>query len=67
VNLEAGYKISPRVRLHVEAFNLFDAEDSDVEYFYESRLPGEPDAGVPDIHTHPTVPRTFRAGLRVTF
>jgi hypothetical protein len=37
----------------VETFNLFDANVSDIDYFYASRLPGEPAYGVEDIHTHP--------------
>jgi outer membrane receptor protein involved in Fe transport len=49
----------------VECLNIFDREDNDIEYFYTSRLPGEPDAGFDDIHLHPTEPRTFR--LRVTY
>jgi hypothetical protein len=36
------------------------ARDSDIEYFYASRLPGEPVDGVADIHLHPTLPRTAR-------
>jgi hypothetical protein len=67
VNLGAGYKISPRVRVVLDVFNLFDAEDSDIDYYYESRLPGEPVEGVADIHLHPTLPRTARVGLSVAF
>jgi hypothetical protein len=51
----------------LDIFNLFDADDSDIDYFYESRLPGEPPGGVTDIHLHPTLPRTARVGLRVAF
>jgi hypothetical protein len=67
VNLQAGYKVSPRVRLVLDIFNLFDAEDSDIDYYYASRLPGEPEGGVEDIHLHPTIPLTARIGLAVTF
>jgi hypothetical protein len=66
VNGEIGYKFSPRVRLVLEGFNLFDAEASDIEYFYESRLPGEPAEGVADIHLHPALPRMARVALRFT-
>jgi hypothetical protein len=34
---------------------------------YTSRLPGEPDEGVDDVHTHPTPPRSVRAIVRVQF
>jgi hypothetical protein len=51
----------------LDAFNLLDAAASDIDYFYTSRLPGEPLDGVDDIHTHPTLPRTLRASVRVRF
>ena len=55
------------MRLALDVFNLFDAEDSDIDYFYTSRLPGEPADGVDDIHFHPTLPRTARLNLIVGF
>jgi hypothetical protein len=67
VNLEAGYRVSRTVRLAVDVFNLFDAAHSDVDYFYTSRLPGEPAAGVDDFHFHPVLPRTARVNLIVGF
>ena len=44
---------------------LFNAEVSDIDYFYTSRLSDEPAAGIDDIHTHPALPRSFRFGLRL--
>ena len=67
VNLEAGYKLSRSVRLAVDVFNVFDAEHSDIDYFYASRLPGEPAGGIEDLHLHPTLPRTARVTLIVGF
>ena len=64
VNAALGYRFSNRVRLVAEIFNLFDAEDSDVDYFYRSRLPGEPAEGVDDIHLHPVLPRSVRVNLQ---
>lgn len=66
-NGEAGYRFSSTVRLVFEGFNLFDAEVADVDYFYVSRLQGEPDGGVADVHTHPTLPRSARIRLQITF
>ena len=66
-NLEGGYKFSKNVKLVLDVFNLFDATDSDIDYFYTSRLPGEPLQGVDDIHMHPTSPRTARLSLVVGF
>lgn len=48
-------------------FNLFDRKASDVDYYYTSRLPGEPAAGIDDIHDHPVEPRTLRLTLRASF
>lgn len=67
VNLEAGYKLTRSVRIALDVFNLFDARHSDIDYFYASRLPGEPAGGVEDIHFHPALPRTARIGLIVGF
>ena len=67
VNLEAGYKVTPSLRLAVDVFNLLDAKHSDIDYFYPSRLPGEPAEGVDDLHFHPTLPRTARVSLVVGF
>ena len=67
INLTAGYRIRPSARVAVDVFNLLDARQSDVDYFYTSRLPGEPVSGIDDIHFHPTLPRTARVSLVVTF
>jgi hypothetical protein len=53
------------VRIFVDGLNLLNAADSDIDYFYTSRLPGEPFAGVDDLHFHPALPRTFRVSLNV--
>jgi TonB dependent receptor/Carboxypeptidase regulatory-like domain/TonB-dependent Receptor Plug Domain len=66
-NAELGYRLSSKARLVVEMFNLFDAKVSDIDYFYASRLPGEPAHGVEDIHTHPALPRSARVGLQFSF
>jgi outer membrane cobalamin receptor len=67
VNLEAGYRLTRSLRLAVDVFNVLDARHSDVDYFYASRLPGEPAEGIEDLHLHPTLPRTARVSLRVGF
>lgn len=66
VNAEAGYRWD-RYTLSLELLNLFDKEASDIDYFYTSRLPGEPAEGVDDKHFHPAEPFTARATLRVNF
>ena len=62
VNLSAGYKLG-NARLTVQLLNVLDEEDSDVQYFYTSRLPGEPPEGVDDVHFHPAEPRELRVSL----
>jgi hypothetical protein len=65
-NGEVGYKFSDQVRLVLEGFNLFDAEVSDIDYFFESRLAHEPEP-VEDIHFHAAIPRSARVALKVSF
>ena len=66
VNLGANYDWGP-VRFGLSVINLFDSKDSDIEYFFASRLPGEPAAGVEDTHLHPVAPRQVRATLSARF
>ena len=66
-NGEIGYRVSSQARVVLEGYNLLDAKVSDIDYFYTSRLPGEPDSGVEDLHTHPAIPRTARISLQVSF
>ena len=62
-----GYHLPPTWTLGVDVFNLLDARVSDIDYFYTSRLPGEPLGGVDDIHTHPSEPRAVRVSLTARF
>jgi hypothetical protein len=67
VNGQAGVRISPGARVVLDVFNLFNTEASDIDYFYTSRLRGEPLGGVDDIHAHPALPRSVRVGLQFAF
>jgi hypothetical protein len=44
---------------------MFNRRVDDITYFYASRLPGEPAAGVEDKHFHPAEPRTLRLSLTI--
>ena len=66
-NAEVGYRLSSRARLVLELFNVFDASVSDIDYFYTSRLPVEPEDGIEDIHSHPSRPRSARVGVQLSF
>jgi outer membrane receptor protein involved in Fe transport len=60
---DLGYRFNPDWSVGFDIFNLLDARTSDIDYYYASRLPGEPLAGVNDIHTHPSEPREFRVSI----
>ena len=53
-------------RVVLECFNIFNAAVADIDYFYTSRLPGEPSTGIEDVHTHPALPRSLRLGLQIS-
>jgi len=59
VNLRVGRQLGDW-RIDAELLNLLDADDRDIEYFYASRLPGEPADGVEDRHFHAFEPRALR-------
>jgi hypothetical protein len=63
VYADLGYRFNPDWSVGFDIFNLLDARSSDIDYYYTSRLPGEPLAGVNDIHTHPSEPREFRISI----
>lgn len=65
--LRTGYVLTPKTKLSLDIFNLFDRKGSDIDYYYTSRLKGEDAAGVSDVHSHPVEPRTFRVGLTHRF
>lgn len=66
VSLETGYQLSRAWRIKADLLNLFDSKSSDIEYFYTSRLQGEPEA-VEDTHFHPVEPLTVRIALVARF
>ena len=66
VNLEAGYKYK-NLRAQINVLNLLNSDQHDIDYFYVSRLPGEPLDGVADVHFHPIEPRTVRFYLTYRF
>ena len=66
VNFRVGYAFSDNISLALDVLNLFDSSDHDVEYFYESQLPGEL-APVEDSHFHIFEPRAARLNLELTF
>ncbi len=67
ISAHVGYKFNARNRVEVEGFNLANRQASAIDYYYTSRLPGEPAAGVNDIHFHPIESRSFRFNYVANF
>jgi hypothetical protein len=62
-----GYKFDGGLIVRVDAFNVLDQKSHQIDYFYASRLAGEPAAGIDDVHFHPLEPRSFRLVVRKEF
>ncbi|GMW07009.1 MAG: hypothetical protein AMXMBFR8_18050 [Nevskiales bacterium] len=67
IDAQVGYELARGLQLRLDVFNLFNAATNDITYYYTSRLPGEPAAGVDDRHLHPGEPRSFRVSLSYRF
>jgi TonB dependent receptor/TonB-dependent Receptor Plug Domain len=48
-------------------YNILNAKANAMEYWYVDRLPGEPAAGVADVHIHPLEPISVRLTLTKNF
>lgn len=66
LNGRIGYRITPHLKLEIEAFNLTNRRDSAIDYFYESCLKDEA-AAVADVHFHPIEARSPRVTLNAAF
>ena len=67
VALRVGASIGENSKVALDVFNLFDHQVSDIDYYYASRLRGEPAPGVNDVHFHPAEPRSVRLTLSTSF
>ena len=54
-----------RFKVKLEVLNLLNSHDDEIQYYYTSRLQGEPAYGVNDYHFHQFEPRTFRVIVQV--
>jgi hypothetical protein len=66
-NLDAHYAFSRGWSASVGIYNLFNAHASAAEFWYVDRLPGEPAAGVADVHQHPLEPIMARFTITKRF
>jgi outer membrane receptor protein involved in Fe transport len=60
VNGRVGYRWDSGWRVQLDGLNLFNARSDQIDYYYTSRLQGEPVAGVDDHHIHPVEPLAVR-------
>lgn len=54
-----------RIDVGIDMLNLFDTKRADADYFYASRLPGEPPDGLEGIHSRAVEPRQMRVAFRM--
>jgi outer membrane cobalamin receptor len=67
INVDAGYKVSPHLKLQFDVFNLLNTKADSAAYYYTSRLPGEPAEGVAGFQVHPLEPISFQGKATWTF
>ncbi|MCE4222713.1 TonB-dependent receptor [Methylobacterium sp. C25] len=67
LNGRVGYNFDNGMSLALDVLNLTNAKADQITYFYESRLPGEPAAGIADKHFHPVEPTAVRLTLAGRF
>jgi len=67
LNGRVGYIFESGIKLNLDAYNLLNTQASQIDYFYTSRLPGEPAGGVADRHFHPLEPLAVRLTLAKAF
>ena len=53
--------------IYGELLNVFDMHGHDIDYYYETRFPGEPADGVADLNSRIAEPRQVRIGIKKTF
>ncbi len=66
-NGQIAYDFNRNVRLTLDILNILNAQVNDMEYYYTTRLKGEPAAGINDFEIHPSEPLSFRLSLTAKF
>jgi hypothetical protein len=66
LNAEVRYQLSKKWSFFVEALNLLNRKDHDIDYTYTSRITPSADAAFTDVF-HPVEPFQMRFGFRRTF
>lgn len=66
LNAQLAYR-QPSWDVTLEVLNVLDSDDHDIDYFYTSRFPDEPEEGVEDLHYHPVEPRNIRLTISIKY
>ncbi len=66
-NLDAGYKLTPHLKLQLSLYNLFNTKGNSSAFYYTARLPGEPAEGVEGFQVHPLEPLSGVLKVTATF
>jgi outer membrane receptor protein involved in Fe transport len=66
-NGDARYTFRGNWNVGLGVYNILGTRANAAEFWYIDRLPGEPAAGVADVHLHPLEPRTVRLTLSKIF
>ena len=67
VNLRAAWTGFKGWEIYGELLNALDSKAHDIDYFYATRLPGEPSEGIEGRNSRVVEPRQVRIGLKKTF
>jgi len=64
INVRAAFTPA-RFEIYAELLNALNSKRHDIDYFYATRLPGEPADGVEDYNSRIVEPRQVRVGVKV--
>jgi hypothetical protein len=67
LNGQIGLRVGKKLQILLQGFNILNTRAHAIDYFYLSRLPGEPASGIGDKHFHPIESRSFRLSAVANF
>jgi outer membrane receptor protein involved in Fe transport len=69
VNLRAAWTPTHfhGIEVYADLLNVFDTHSDDIDYWYATRLPGEPADGIEGLNSRIVEPRQLRVGFKKTF
>lgn len=66
-NADLAYALPKGWKAQIGIFNIFNSRDNAADYYYTSRLQGEPADGVAGFQSHPLEPRSVRFSVAKMF